>query len=281
MASRLDRLTTMPRDRVNILGVLVSATDMSRAVALVEHWIAERARTYVCVTGVHGVMECQRDVRLRAIHNAAGMVTPDGMPLVYLSRLAGRRTARVYGPDLMAAVCKQSVQLGHAHFLYGATPDTLAKLTERLGGRYPGIRIVGSYAPPFRPLTADERSSVAAEINRCDPDIVWVGLSTPKQEMWMGEFRDRLKAPVLLGVGAAFDFHAGTLRQAPRWMQPLCLEWFFRLLMEPRRLWRRYLLNNPKFIVSVCLQVAGLRHYTTRVTGDRTVPIGHLDEERL
>jgi len=201
-------------------------------------------------------------VQIQRIHNAAGMVTPDGMPLVYLSRLAGHpQTTRVYGPDLMARVCEDSVGVGYTHFLYGATDATLARLRERLSARFPGLRIVGSYAPPFRPLTEAERDRVSAEINRSAPDIVWVGLSTPKQELWMADFRARLEAPVLIGVGAAFDFHAGTVRQAPRWMQPLCLEWCYRLFVEPRRLWKRYLVNNPLFLGALVLQASGLKQY--------------------
>ncbi len=249
-------------ERMNILGVQVSATNMPDAVAQIRTWVVSRTRTYVCVTGVHGVMECQNDRRLRDIHNGAGMVTPDGMPLVYVSRMGGHaETMRVYGPDLMAAICMESMATGFRHFFYGATPATLAKLSSRVSERFPGIRIAGTYAPPFRPLTADERSEVATRINESSPDIVWVGLSTPKQELWMADFRERLNAPVLIGVGAAFDFHAGTVRQAPRWMQPLCLEWLFRLMMEPRRLWKRYLVNNPRFLVSLSCQALGLREY--------------------
>jgi N-acetylglucosaminyldiphosphoundecaprenol N-acetyl-beta-D-mannosaminyltransferase len=251
-----------PPDRTNILGVGVSAIDMSMAVRQIRKWIATRARTYVCVTGVHGIMESQRNPRLRDVHNAAGMVTPDGMPLVYISRACGRRTTtRVYGPDLMAAVCSDSVAAGYTHFLYGATNATLIRLAEGLRRRFPGIRIVGSHAPPFRPLTNQERTAVIASINRCQPDVIWVGLSTPKQETWMAEMRADLDAPVLIGVGAAFDFYAGTVKQAPRWMQPLCLEWFYRLLVEPRRLWRRYLLNNPAFLAALFMQATGLKHY--------------------
>jgi len=251
-----------PPDRTNILGVGVSAVDMSMAVRRIRRWIAAGARTYVCVTGVHGIMESQRNPRLRDVHNAAGMVTPDGMPLVYISRAWGQRTtARVYGPDLMAAICADSVTAGYTHFLYGATDATLTRLAERLRRRFPGIRIVGCHAPPFRPLTTEERGAVIAAINHCHPDVVWVGLSTPKQESWMAEMRADLDAPVLIGVGAAFDFHAGTVKQAPRWMQPLCLEWFFRLLVEPRRLWKRYLVNNPAFLAALFMQAAGLKHY--------------------
>jgi N-acetylglucosaminyldiphosphoundecaprenol N-acetyl-beta-D-mannosaminyltransferase len=246
----------------NILGVRISAIDMDSAVHRIEHWVRHRERTYVCVTGVHGLIECQRDEVLRQIHNAAGMVTPDGMPLVYLSRAAGQpHVRRVYGPDLMLAVCERTQGQGTQHFLYGSTNETLERLSTKLRERFPDLNICGSYSPPFRALTADESDSIADRINSARPDIVWVGLSTPKQERWMAANRTRLNAPVLIGVGAAFDFHAGNVRQAPRWMQASCLEWLFRMLMEPRRLWRRYCFNNPLFLALLVAQVTRLKSF--------------------
>jgi len=248
--------------KVNVLGVLVDATNLVDGTAQILRWIAEKKRTYVCVTGVHGIMESQRQPDLRRVHNSAGMVSPDGMPLVYIGRAAGHSDCgRVYGPDLMLQVCRESVEQGYRHFFYGTTPQTLSRLTERLRDRFPGLQVVGTYAPPFRPLSEFERAEVVERLNESSADIVWVGLSTPKQERWMAEHRDALKAPVLVGVGAAFDFHAGTVRQAPSWMQPLCLEWLFRLIVEPKRLWKRYLLNNPGFIFSLAIQRLGLRRY--------------------
>jgi N-acetylglucosaminyldiphosphoundecaprenol N-acetyl-beta-D-mannosaminyltransferase len=252
----------MTAGKVNILGIQVSATNLNESVKQINTWIANRTRTYVCVTGIHGIMESKRNHELRAIHNRADLVTPDGMPLVYLSRLAGfGESGRVYGPDLMDEVCKQSLPLGHRHFFYGTTAATLSELTKRLCQKYPGLRVVGSYSPPFRGLSPEESSEIAAYINEAAPDIVWVGLSTPKQEFWMARHRNLVKAPVLIGVGAAFDFHAGTVRQAPRWLQPLCLEWLFRLAMEPRRLWKRYLVNNPSFLTELLLQWLRIRQY--------------------
>jgi N-acetylglucosaminyldiphosphoundecaprenol N-acetyl-beta-D-mannosaminyltransferase len=248
--------------KVNVLGVLVDATNLRDGTAQVMRWIAEQRRTYVCVTGVHGIMESQRQPDLKTVHNSAGMVTPDGMPLVYIGRAAGYGDCgRVYGPDLMMEVCRESVARGYRHYFYGTTPETLNRLTEGLRRRFPGLQIAGTYSPPFRPLTESERNEAVARMNGAAPDIIWVGLSTPKQERWMAEQRPDLDAPVLIGVGAAFDFHAGNVRQAPRWMQPLCLEWLFRLLVEPRRLWKRYLLNNPQFVVSFAMQRLGLRRY--------------------
>ena len=244
--------------RANILGVGVSAVNMEMALRTVEDWISRREPHYVCVTGVHGVMEGQRDEKLRHIHNAAGLVTPDGMPLVWLSRLIGfRQVARVYGPDLMLTGCERFAERGCRHFFYGGAPGVADKLVVRLKYRFPDLQVAGTDSPPFRPLTPQEDQAVVERINVTRPDIVWVGISTPLQEHWMAEHVGRLSAPVLVGVGAAFDFHAGLKKQAPRWMQNSGLEWFFRLLMEPRRLWRRYLTNNPRFLWLILLQALG------------------------
>jgi N-acetylglucosaminyldiphosphoundecaprenol N-acetyl-beta-D-mannosaminyltransferase len=255
-------------ERVNILGVGVSAIDMSQALGTIERWLARRGQHYVCITGVHGIMESQRDEALRRIHNRAGLVTPDGMPLVWLSRLNGQsHVERVYGPDLMLACCERSVARGYRHFFYGGGEGVAQRLADRLCSRYPGLTIAGLYTPPFRPLSAAEDQAIVREINDAGPDIVWVGLSTPKQERWMDAHVRRLRAPVLIGVGAAFDFHAGLKKQAPRWMQRSGLEWLFRLGTEPRRLWRRYLRNNPAFVWDVLLQAAGIARYELSADG--------------
>jgi N-acetylglucosaminyldiphosphoundecaprenol N-acetyl-beta-D-mannosaminyltransferase len=231
---------------------------MATTIRTIEVWIARQECHYVCVTGVHGVMESWRDENLRHIHNTAGLVTPDGMPLVWLSRLMGfREVERVYGPVLMLMVCGRSAQQGHRHFFYGGAPGVVEKLASRLQLRFPGLQVAGVYSPPFRALSPEEDEAVVERINAATPDVVWVGMSTPKQERWMSEHRGRLHAPVLIGVGAAFDFHAGLKRQAPRWIQQSGLEWLFRLVMEPRRLWRRYLINNPWFLWLVLLQALG------------------------
>ncbi len=248
--------------RVNILGVGVSAVNMALVLETIEGWIARREPHYTCVTGVHGVMESQRDDDLRRIHNQAGLVTPDGMPLVWLSKLKGfHHVERVYGPDLMLALCKRSVKLGYRHFFYGGATGVPEQLAVNLQQRFPGLQVVGTLSPPFRPLTPEEDQEVVRIINEANPDIVWVGLSTPKQERWMATHVGRLTAPVLIGVGAAFDFHTGRKPQAPQWMQHSGLEWLFRLLTEPRRLWRRYLINNPIFVTLILLQALGVRKY--------------------
>ncbi len=243
------KVTTL---RVDILGVLVTPDSFQGAVDRLVDWIRQRSPTYICVTGVHGVMEARRDPALREIHNAAGMVTTDGMPLVWASRWVGvKHAARVYGPDLVLGLCEAGLDEGWRHYFYGAAPGVADEMAARLVTRFPRLQIAGTFAPPFRALSAEEEDGVAALINGSGADIVWVGLSTPKQERWMATMRTRLEAPLLVGVGAAFDIHAGRLRQAPRWVQRSGLEWLFRLAMEPRRLWKRYLRNNPRFVIEM------------------------------
>ena len=256
----------MTLERTNILGVNVSAINMDMALDTIDRWIAGRHQAYVCVTGVHGVIECQSDPQLRRIHNQAGLVTPDGMPLVWVSRLKSRRHVdRVYGPDLMSDVCTASPAKGYRHFLYGGAPGRPEQLAERLRTKYPGIQIVGCHSPPFRPLTPDEDEAIVKQINESGADIVWVGLSTPKQEYWMAAHLGRLEAPVMIGVGAAIDFLAGLKAQAPRWIQRSGLEWFYRLVTEPRRLWRRYFKIVPLFLFYMALDFSGLRDRRNRV----------------
>ncbi len=234
---------------------------MSRTVQVIDSWIARRESRYVCVTGVHGVMESQSQSSLRGIHNNAGLVVPDGMPLVWLSRAHGyAHVKRVYGPDLMLAMCRVSPLRGYRHFLYGGAEGVAERLSQRLQSRFPGLSVVGHYSPPFRSLSPSEDRDVVRMINGARPDVVWIGLGTPKQERWMAEHVERLSA-VLIGVGAAFDFHAGDKAQAPRWMQRSGLEWLFRLATEPRRLAARYLWNNPAFLWRVALQLSGARRH--------------------
>ena len=235
--------------RVDVLGVRVSAINMPQALDTIDEWITTGARRYVCVTGVHGVMESRRDSQLQEIHNRAGLVTPDGMPLVWWTKSSGwTHTRRVYGPDLLLACCDRSIATGYRHFFYGGEAGVADLLARRLSARFPGLAIAGTYTPPFRPLTKTEDADVVQRINESCADIVWVGLGTPKQEYWMAEHLNRIDAPVMIGVGAAFDIHAGLKKQAPLWMQQSGLEWSFRLATEPRRLWKRYFYNNPAFV---------------------------------
>lgn len=240
--------------RVDILGVHVSAIGFDAAIERVARWIDTGERQFVCVTGVHGVMESQADPDLMRIHNESGMTTPDGMPMVWCGRFAGAKSmTRVYGPDLMDRILELSQTTGWSHFFYGAAPKVVDELARNMRSKYPGIRIAGTHSPPFRPLDEAEVQADARMLNKSRASIVWVGLSTPKQEHWMSKFRPLLDAQVLIGVGAAFDIHAGRLKQAPRWLQRCGLEWLFRLLIEPKRLWRRYLQNNPRFVIQILL----------------------------
>jgi N-acetylglucosaminyldiphosphoundecaprenol N-acetyl-beta-D-mannosaminyltransferase len=237
---------------VDVLGVRVSAIDMEQALAEITRWVERRECHYVCVTGVHGVMESHRNPELRRIHNASGLTTPDGMPLVWAGRRSGaEHMQRVYGPDLMLALCALAAARGWSAYFYGGAAGVPERLAERLAERFPGLRVTGTYSPPFRELTPAEDAAIVARIEQAAPDLIWVGLGTPKQERWMAAHRDQLSAPVLLGVGAAFDIHAGLLPQAPRWMQRSGLEWLYRLCREPRRLAGRYLRNNPRFLLEL------------------------------
>jgi len=251
---------TTPVAYANILGVRVGAVNMETVLATIQEWIARREPHYVCVSGVHGVMESHRDPGLQKIHNEAGLVTPDGMPLVWLSRLMGfSHVRRVYGPDLMLALSERSAVHGYRQFYYGGADGVAEKLAARMQSRFPGLAVAGIFTPPFRSLTAAEDREIVGRINGARADIVWVGISTPKQERWMAEHVGRLQAAVIIGVGAAFDFHAGLKKQAPCWMQRSGLEWFYRLCSEPRRLWRRYLINNPYFLWLILLQMIGVK----------------------
>ena len=241
------------------------------ALEIVDGWIKRGEHNFVCVRDVHGVMRCQDDEELRQIHNQAGLVTPDGMPLVWISRLRGfRHVDRVYGPDLMLAICERSLGQGYSHFFYGGDKGVAELLKVRLQARCPGLNVVGTYTPPFRPLTEEEDEDIVKRINTLRPDIIWIGLSTPKQEQWMAAHLGRLKAPVMIGVGAAFDFHAGLKRQAPYWMQRSGLEWLFRLVSEPRRLWYRYVVLVPKFLVMLVGSALGLSHKSKIRSNERS-----------
>ncbi len=255
---------TQTTRRFLVLGVNVSVVQIPEAVTRIEQWVegdsvSRGGGRVVAVTGMHGMMEAQRDPAFREVLNAADMAVPDGMPLVWLGRLRGHNLRRrVYGPELMLAFL-QETGAKYRHFFYGGARGVPEKLADRLSKLVPGLRVVGAYSPPFRELTEQEEEDVVRRIRQAAPEVVWVGLSTPKQERWMHRFRDRLGVPVLIGVGAAFDIHAGVTPQAPKWMRENGLEWLFRLFAEPRRLWRRYLILGPQFVLLVLLEILGLR----------------------
>lgn len=248
--------------RVNILGVGVHAITMVDAVEMLESAARDARKGYVCVTGVHGIMEAQSDEALRAILNGATLNTPDGMPTVWIGRLSGYRSMRrVYGPDLMLEICGRSVKNGFRHFFYGGNPGVVEELKAAMERRFPGIQVSGTYTPPFRPLNLDEEAELKKQVEVAKPHFFWVGLSTPKQERFMASYLDRLSVPVMIGVGAAFDIHAGRVGDAPPLIKAVGLQWLHRLVQEPRRLWKRYLYNNPRFIFRVTGQALGFREY--------------------
>ncbi len=248
--------------RVDILGIPIAAINLNEAVEIVDSLVRNGERAFVTVTGVHGIMESQYDVEVKRAHRMAAMCVPDGMPTVWIGKLYGHRSMdRVYGPDLMLAIMERSLEKGYRHFLFGGKPGVPELLRDRLKARFPGLAIVGTMSPPFRPMTEHEEKSFSSLLDAVSPDILWVGLSTPKQERWMAQHCAKMNTKVMIGVGAAFDFHAGLVRQAPRWVQRIGMEWFFRLCIEPRRLWRRYVRNNPRFIIKVAAQILGLRQY--------------------
>ena len=250
----------------DLLGLPIAMTDYAEAMDVMDGMIARGERGYLCATAVHAVMVAQNDPEMRAALDGSTLTVPDGMPLVWAANLLGEELSdRVYGPELMLRYCERSRDRGHRVFLYGGRDQgSLAQLTLNLRLRFPGIRIVGGYSPPFRELTRDEDDAIAAQVNAARPDVVWVGTGVPKQEKWMARMRERLEAPVLVGVGAAFDFHAGRISMAPQWMQDRGLEWTYRISQEPRRLLPRYVVHNPRFIARVAMQLVRERVRLTR-----------------
>lgn len=247
----------MELEWTNVLGVRISVIDQDRAREILFDAVRTGRRGYVTVTGVHGVMEAQDDADFRAILNNALLTTPDGMPMVWMGRLQGqRRIARVYGPDLLLNLCEHSRAENFSHFFYGGVAGVADELARQLQQRFPGLEVRGTYTPPFRPLNREELSELQKRIEETCPDFFWVGLSTPKQERFMAEHLDLLpQTKIMLGVGAAFDLLTGRVKQAPVWMQRSGLEWLFRLSQEPRRLGKRYLINNPRFAIKAAAQI--------------------------
>ena len=264
---------------VNVLGVKLSAIDLKSAVDLADQWImATTGYAYICATGVHGVMEAQADSELRKILSHAFINAPDGMPMTWVGRLQGfREMDRVFGPDLMLAMCRLSVERGYRNFLYGGKPGVAEFLSVTLRKRFPGLQVVGTYTPPFRSLTPEEERDLLAQVRKSQPHILWVGLSTPKQERFMAQYVDHLQVPLLVGVGAAFDYHTGLIRDCSAWVKRAGLQWLHRLMQDPRRLWRRYLRNNPAFLWHIAWQLSRLRQYPSGLEAPATPPLTWRD----
>ncbi|RLD07624.1 MAG: glycosyltransferase [Chloroflexi bacterium] len=248
----------MTHIREDILGAQVSAVNMDMVLAELDSWLVERSPHYICVTPAHSIMDGYRQSDLRKIFNASGLTVPDGMAIVWILKLKGHRhVQRVYGPDLLIAASKHGLEKGYRHYFYGGAPGVPEKLVQKLSVDFPELQIAGISTPPFRPLSAEEDEEIIQEINKSDADIIWVGLGAPKQEFWMQAHLGKLNAPIMVGVGAAFDFLSGNKAQAPLWIQRSGLEWLFRFAHEPKRLWARYS-QYPKFVLLIFLSFIGV-----------------------
>jgi N-acetylglucosaminyldiphosphoundecaprenol N-acetyl-beta-D-mannosaminyltransferase len=256
-------------ERVNVLGVGVHALDMAATTSILAAQIREGRKGYVCLVGVHGVMEAYRDHTLLRTFAEASLVIPDGMPTVWMGRLQGfSKIRRVFGPDLMLEVMGREEFRDCVHFLCGGGPGVAENLGAEMSRRFPWVRIAGTYTPPFRPMTAEEDEEFIKRVHTLAVDIIWVGLSTPKQERFMVRYLPVLDAKVMIGVGAAFLFHTGAIKDSPKWVKGMGLQWLHRLFQEPHRLWRRYLRSNPLFALLAILQVLGVRRYDLPPTGE-------------
>lgn len=257
---------------VSVLGVSIDPLDMDRAVAFIEAEIEARRKGYICLIGVHGIMQAQRDAALAQIYAHATMMVPDGMPTVWVGRWQGfKNMQRVAGPDLMLEVFGNKRFAHCTHFLYGGKPGVAEKLRATLQQRFPWVTIAGTFTPPFRDLTLQEEESLADTIRELKPDMIWVGISTPKQERFMRSFLPHLESTLMFGVGAAFDFHTGRIKDSPRWVKQAGLQWLHRLMQDPRRLLWRYLRNNSAFLWHITLQLTGMRTYPPAKTDIRPV----------
>jgi N-acetylglucosaminyldiphosphoundecaprenol N-acetyl-beta-D-mannosaminyltransferase len=258
-------LVVQPTKQVNVLGVGVHAVDMQSAASILEKQVRGTTKGYACLTGVHGIMEAQRNPSLKLIFAEALLVAPDGMPTVWMGHLQGFPTMqRVFGSDLMVNIIGGSEFHNCIHFFCGGEPGVAESLRNEMLRRFPWAKIAGTYSPPFRPMTAMEEDEFVSKVRSLQPDIIWVGISTPKQERFMARYLPMLDTKLMIGVGAAFLFHTGAIQDSPKWVKRAGLQWMHRLLQEPSRLWRRYLVNNPLFILYIFLQIIGWNRYALK-----------------
>jgi len=251
----------VPR-RANVLGVGIHAINLDVAVELMEVALVSSSKGYVCVTNVHAVMEAHKNAHYREVLNSSFLTVPDGRPTVWVGRTQGYSAMdQVGGPDLMLRFCEVSSRKGYTHFFYGGQPGVAERLRESLTNRYPGLSVLGTYTPPFRPLSQEEESELCNLLVRLKPDVTWIGLGTPKQDLFMAEYLGRLDTTLMVGVGAAFDMHTGRIKDAPRWIKRAGFAWMHRLAQEPRRLWKRYLETNPRFLCEIILELLRLKKY--------------------
>jgi N-acetylglucosaminyldiphosphoundecaprenol N-acetyl-beta-D-mannosaminyltransferase len=247
----------------NVLGVQIDAIDMQIAVSRLIELLHNGRKSFICVAGVHGVMESRRFPKLRQAYAEAAMTVPDGMPLVWVGHLQGKREMRrVTGPDLMLQMFGRPEMADATHFLYGGREGVADELRSRLEKEFPHTRIVGTYTPPFRDLNAEEELAFVSKIAELKPDIIWVGISCPRQEQFMSQYLPVLETKLMFGVGAAFDYHTGRIRDCSQWIKDAGLQWLHRLMQDPRRLWHRYLSTNPAFLWHITWQLLGLRQYS-------------------
>jgi len=241
-----------------VLGVRVSALNMEEAVRFADQWISAGNYGYACASSVHGIMEAQSDPQYREILNTAALNLPDGMPLTWVGHLQGHRDMdRVFGPDFMLELCRLSVKRGYRNFLYGGHPGVAEELRDSLLLRFPGLQIVGTYTPPFRDLNIEEEYALIDQVHDCQPHILWVGISTPRQERFMAQHVEQLRVPLMVGVGAAFDFHTGRIRDCSHLVKRAGLQWLHRLAQDPKRLSSRYMRTHPAFLWQIAAQFAG------------------------
>ncbi|WP_213805482.1 WecB/TagA/CpsF family glycosyltransferase [Granulicella sp. dw_53] len=262
--------TCKDHPRANVLGIGVDAVDMEQALVRIEEELQLKRKGYVCLVGVHGVMEAQRDAAIANIFRNAALALPDGMPTVWVGRHQGHvNMERVAGPDLMLEVMRGERFRNATHFLCGGKDGVAEELREQLMSRYPFLKIVGTYTPPFGPMSLKQEKEFVTMIGNARPSIVWVGISTPKQDRFMNHYLPLLDTTLMFGVGAAFDFHTGRISDCPEWIKQAGLQWFDRLLQDPRHLWKRYLRNNPAFLFYSLLQLTGLRSYPLQSETER------------
>ena len=249
-------------EKVTALGIGISAVNMEVAVDIIVGWMKNRIHRSATFAAVHSIVDAQNEPDAKLAMQQSDLCVPDGVPLVWLLKLSGKdKVSRVFGPDLMLKVSERMAEDGLSAFYYGGTQEAVTELAQQMEQRFPGIHTSGTYSPPFRELSDEEENAVVSRINDADADIVWIGLGSPRQERWVMRFRSRLDTPVIAAVGAAFDYNTGRLRRAPRWMQKCGLEWLYRLIQEPRRLWRRYFRNNPLFIFHLFCEKTGIRNF--------------------
>jgi N-acetylglucosaminyldiphosphoundecaprenol N-acetyl-beta-D-mannosaminyltransferase len=248
--------------RANVLGVAIDAVDMDQALRRIAEELSSGRKGYVCFAGVHGVMEVQRSADLAGTFAGATLVLPDGMPTVWVGHRQGNTSMRrVFGPELMLEVLQREEFQSYTHFFCGGKNGTAQELRDRMQERFPHIKIVGTYTPPFGPMSTEQEREFVRMVKELHPDILWVGISTPKQERFMAQYLPLLDTRLMFGVGAAFDYHTGRIQDCAEWIKQCGLQWLHRLLQDPRHLWKRYLLNNPAFVYAIALQLMGLRSY--------------------